>query len=69
MKLQYYVVEISHGVYFSGELNCSDSSKFKVTTKIDKANHFYSLLYAQEIMQKYTGKIKTLKIHYEVGDL
>ena len=69
MKLQYYVIEISHGVYFSCESNNGRNSQFEVTTKIDKANHFYSLIYAQEIIKKYTGKIKTLKITYEVGEL
>ncbi len=69
MKVMYYVIEISNGVYFSSESNHGGYSQFEVTTQIDKANQFYSLLFAQEIMQKYTGKIKTLKIHYEVGDL
>lgn len=69
MKVMYYVIEISNGVYFASETNDGGYSQFEVTTQIDKANQFYSLLFAQEIMQKYTGKIKTLKIHYEVGEL
>ena len=69
MKVMYYVVEISDGIYFSGISDDGGSSKFEVTTKINKANKFHSLLVAQEIMQTYTGKVKTLKITYEVGDL
>lgn len=69
MKYMYYVVEISEGVYFSSVSKNGGNSQFEVTTKINKANQFYSLLLAQEIMQKYTGKIKTVKITYEVGDL
>ena len=69
MKLMYYVIEISDGIYFSGVSNDGGNSKFEVTTQINKANQFYSLVFAQEIMQKYTGKIKTVKITYEVGDL
>lgn len=69
MKLQYYIIEISNGVYFSGALDGSGYSTFKVTTNINKALTFYSLEFAQEIMQKYTGKIKNLKITYEVGDI
>lgn len=69
MKLNYYVIEISEGIYFSSISNDGGNSKFEVTTKLNKANHFYSLVLAQEVIQKYTGKIKTLKITYEVGDL
>lgn len=69
MKVMYYVIEISEGVYFSSVSNDGGNSKFEVTTQINKANQFYSLVFAQEIMQKYTGKIKTVKITYEVGDL
>lgn len=69
MKVMYYVIEISEGIYFSSISNDGGNSKFEVTTKINKANKFSSLVLAQEVMQKYTGKIKTLKIYYEVGDL
>lgn len=69
MKVMCYVIEISDGIYFSSVSKDGGISKFEVTTQIDKANQFYSLVFAQEIMQKYTGKIKTLKTIYEVGDL
>lgn len=69
MKVMYYVIEISDGIYFKSETNYGGNSQFEVTTQIDKANQFSSLVFAQEIKQKYTGKIKTLKINYEVGDI
>ena len=69
MEYMYYVIEISDGVYFISVSNYGGNSKFEVTTQISKANYFHSHIFAQEIIQKYTGKIKTLKITYEVGDL
>lgn len=69
MKVMYYVIEISEGIYFSGVSNEGGNSKFEITTQINKAYHFDSHIFAQEIMQKYTGKIKTVKITYEVGNL
>lgn len=69
MTIKYYIIEISDGVYFSSELNGSGYSTFQVTTKITKALTCYRLEFAKELQQKYKGKIKTLKITYEVGEL
>lgn len=69
MRSMYYVIEISEGIYFSDTSDNGGKSRFEVTTQIDKAYQFSSLVFAQDIMQKYTGKIKTLKITYEVGEL
>ena len=73
MKLRYYyyyyVIEISEGVYFSGVSKDSENHKCEITIEINKAYHFDSHVFAQEILQKYKGKIKTVKITYEVGDL
>lgn len=40
MKVMYYVIEISDGIYFSGVSNDGGNSKFEVTTQINKANQW-----------------------------